>query len=128
MAEHLPRDSYLTSFRAEGDSIVMEGQAPRASRVFDALRGVPGITGVRVAAPVRRDFPEGGAPVERFVLSARLGASSASNAPPRLPAQAGPDAAGADSSRAATGSGATEATGSTASTGSAAPTGEGAPR
>lgn len=129
IAEHLPRDAFLTAFRAEGDSIVMEGQAPRASRVFDALRTVPGLTGLRVAAPVRRDFPEGSAAVERFVLSARLGASAA---PPRLPAQAsptaGPGGSGSGESASAAGSGATEPAGPTESTGSAGSTGTGAPR
>lgn len=74
VAQHLPSDARLTAFRAEGDSLLLEGEARRAGRVFDAMADVPGVVAVRAAAPVRREFREGAPPLERFVLSARLGA------------------------------------------------------
>ncbi|HEX8362023.1 MAG TPA: hypothetical protein VF613_18035 [Longimicrobium sp.] len=77
VAQHLPPDARLTAFRAEGDSLLVEGEARRAGRVFDAMSAVPGVVAVRAAAPVRREFREGAPPVERFVLTARLGAHRA---------------------------------------------------
>lgn len=81
VAQHLPPDARLTAFRAEGDSLLVEGEARRAGRVFDAMSAVPGVVAVRAAAPVRREFREGAPPVERFVLTARLGANRAPAAP-----------------------------------------------
>lgn len=73
LAETLPRDAWLTAFRAEGDSVTLEGEARRASRVFEAVSRTPGLSGVRVAAPVRRELTPAGVPVERFVIRAGLG-------------------------------------------------------
>jgi len=77
LAESLPRDAWLTAFRAEGDSVTLEGEARRASRVFEAVSRTPGLTGVRVAAPVRREFTPAGEPVERFVIRAGIGGGTA---------------------------------------------------
>ena len=81
VAQRLPADARLTAFRAEGDSLLVEGEARRAGRVFDAMAGVPGVVAVRAAAPVRREFREGAPPVERFVLVARLGAHAPAGRP-----------------------------------------------
>jgi hypothetical protein len=73
IAESLPQDAYLTAFRAEADSLVLQGEARRASVALDALRGTAGLAGVRMSGPVRREPRPGAPPVERFVISARLG-------------------------------------------------------
>ncbi|HET6762735.1 MAG TPA: PilN domain-containing protein [Longimicrobiaceae bacterium] len=79
VAQHLPPDAHLTAFRAEGDSLVLEGEARRASAVFDAVRATPGVVGVHASAPVRREFSENGAAVERFALTAGLGVAADAN-------------------------------------------------
>ncbi|HEX6369723.1 MAG TPA: PilN domain-containing protein [Longimicrobium sp.] len=81
VAQTLPRDAWLTAFRAEGDSVTLEGEARRASRVFEAVSRTPGLTGVRVAAPVRRELTPAGIPMERFVIRAALGAAKPEGAP-----------------------------------------------
>lgn len=74
IAESLPADAYLTAFRAEADSLVLQGEARRAGVALEALRGTAGLAGVRMSGPVRREHRTGAPAVERFVISARLGA------------------------------------------------------
>lgn len=73
LADHLPLDASLTAFRARGDSIFIDGVAERAAPVFDEIGRMPGVTGVRATAPVRRDAIEGEAPLEHFSLGAQIG-------------------------------------------------------
>lgn len=73
VAAHLPEDAYLTAFRAQGDSLILEGVADRAADVFQAMQSAPGVVGVRAEAPIRRELRDGERPVERFTLGARLG-------------------------------------------------------
>jgi hypothetical protein len=73
VAEYLPDDAYLTAFRAQGDSLVLEGVADRAADVFQAMQSAPVVVGVRAQAPIRRELRDGEQPVERFTLGARLG-------------------------------------------------------
>ena len=68
----VPDDGYLIAFRTRGDSLVVEGMAARAVRVFDAVRGSKLLTSVRVPAPVRAEAPEGGDPLERFSIAGVL--------------------------------------------------------
>jgi hypothetical protein len=74
VAEALPRDASLTAFRAEADSVSLEGEAGNAAGVFAAMRTAAGVSSVYAAAPVRQEG--GGASgqpvVERFALGARL--------------------------------------------------------
>ncbi len=72
VAASLPLDASLTAFRARGDSIFMDGVAERAAPVFDDIARMPGVTGVRATAPVRRDAIEGELPLEHFSLGALL--------------------------------------------------------
>jgi hypothetical protein len=74
LAHHLPADAHLTSVRAAGDSLLLEGKARRALGVMEALQKTPGIAQVRPVAPIRRELHESGPTVEHFVLSAHLGA------------------------------------------------------
>lgn len=77
----LPDDAFLTAFHTRGDSLVVDGMAAHAARVFDAIHDSPLLAAVRAPAPVRREAPEGGDPLERFTIAATL----RSSAPPPNP-------------------------------------------
>ena len=68
----LDDESYLTAFRARGDSVMLDGLAVHAARAFGTLEKTRGLTGVRAAAPVRREAPSDGPAMERFTIAARL--------------------------------------------------------
>ncbi len=91
LSERLPEDAYFTTVRTRGDSIVVDGMAVSASKVFAAIDASPNLVGVRAPAPVRRQAPEGEDPMERFTLAAILpgatGTAAAAKAP--TPATAG---------------------------------------
>ncbi len=74
LAVRLPRDAHIRSLRAVGDSLVLEGDATRSVGVFEALQQTPAFRSVRASAPIQqvRREGEGGAPVERFTLGARI--------------------------------------------------------
>ncbi|MCC7195292.1 MAG: hypothetical protein IT356_07045 [Gemmatimonadaceae bacterium] len=73
ITDQLSDDASISAFRARGDSIFIDGAAAQAAPVFDEIARVPGVTGVRATAPVRRESIEGQPPVERFSLGAQLG-------------------------------------------------------
>ncbi|HEX6616911.1 MAG TPA: hypothetical protein VF046_11460 [Gemmatimonadales bacterium] len=73
VAQRLPRDAYLLSLSGTADTLRLEGLAGRAAGVFDAVRRVPGIKGVRADAPIRQEARDSATPVEHFLLAARLG-------------------------------------------------------
>lgn len=68
----LPKDAHLSTLRARGDTLALEGVARRAGGVFDGVRRIPGVAEVRADAPIRREMREGRFAGERFVLSARI--------------------------------------------------------
>jgi Tfp pilus assembly protein PilN len=69
----VPDDAYFTAFRTRGDSLVVDGMAARAARVFDAIRSNgKSLTAVRAPAPVRAEAPDGGDPLERFSIAGVL--------------------------------------------------------
>jgi Tfp pilus assembly protein PilN len=72
LSARLPEDAYLTTVRTRGDSLVVDGLAASASKVFTAIDASPRLAGVRAPAPVRRQAPEGEDPMERFTLAATL--------------------------------------------------------
>lgn len=72
LSEKLDTDAYLTAFRGRDDSLVVDGLAVHAARVFDAMERTPGLTGAHAAAPVRREAPSGGPAMERFTIAARV--------------------------------------------------------
>lgn len=82
VAERLPADAHLESFRGRGDSLALNGVAGRAAGVFEQLQHAPGIAAVRADAPIRQEAREGAPPLERFALSARLA--------PAIPPEAAP--------------------------------------
>jgi len=73
LTEAIPDDAFLLAVRTRDDSVIVDGLAQRARRVFDALEQADGLTGVRAAAPVRRELQEGGAEaLEHFAIAARV--------------------------------------------------------
>ena len=77
IAGALPPGTALTSLTVSGDSVTIEGESRRSAAVYAALRTVPQLEQVRLAAPLRQDRLGGEAPIERFAFSARArGAAS----------------------------------------------------
>jgi hypothetical protein len=89
LSERLPQDAYFTGFRGRGDSVSVDGLAVHAARVFDAIEGVPGLTAVRAAGPVRIETPDDGPPMERFAIAAQLAVPEAKKSPPKPSATKG---------------------------------------
>ncbi|MES1259450.1 MAG: hypothetical protein ABUL71_02560, partial [Gemmatimonadota bacterium] len=69
--------------------------AARAVRVFDAIHDSKLLVGVRAPAPVRREAPEGGDPLERFSIAAALKRDGQAASVTPAPAKALPKPAGA---------------------------------
>jgi hypothetical protein len=93
LSNMLPDDAYLTAFRTRGDSLMVDGMAAHAARVFDAIHASELLAGVRAPAPVRREAPEGGDPLERFTIAATLRARAPAVDP--VPGKSAPKPAGA---------------------------------
>jgi Tfp pilus assembly protein PilN len=72
LSQHLPEEAYLMALRTRGDSLVVDGLAEHAARVFDALDRVPNLSNVRSAAAVRRELQEDGSALEHFTIAARV--------------------------------------------------------
>ena len=69
----MPDDAYLTAIRARDDSLVVDGLAEHAARVFDALRAVDGVAGregrrARCAASCRTTARA----LDHFTIAARV--------------------------------------------------------
>ena len=77
LAVLLPNDAHLTSMRTEGDTIRIEGVAPRASEAVRALRSARSLENVQLAAPIEREIDDGVTSAERFSVLARLANPSA---------------------------------------------------
>jgi Tfp pilus assembly protein PilN len=69
LSAHLPEEAFLMALRTRGDSLVVDGLAEHAARVFDALEAMPGLTNVRAAASVRRELQEDGNALEHFTIA-----------------------------------------------------------
>jgi hypothetical protein len=79
LTDALPDDAHLMALRTRDDSVIVDGVADHAARVFDALVRVHQLNGVKAAAAVRREIQEGGSDaLEHFVIAARV----ANPAPP----------------------------------------------
>lgn len=72
VAAALPKDAHLVGWHATADSLRIEGQANRATGVFESLQRAPGVGGVRAEAPIQQEVRDSGPPIERFLLGARL--------------------------------------------------------
>ena len=92
VSDALPDEAYLMALRTRDDSVIVDGLADHAARVFDALETAKGLTGVRAAAAVRRELQDDGTvALEHFTIAARVATPApsttlpASNTPPRGP-------------------------------------------
>jgi hypothetical protein len=83
VAGHLPRDAYLVNVRGAADTLTVEGLAGRAASTFAALERAPTIRSVTPAGAIRRDVTDEGVPLERFSITARVGARDSTPAGPR---------------------------------------------
>ncbi len=72
LSESIPDDAYLTAIRARQDSLIVDGLAAHAARVFDALEKTAGLANVQSASPVRRELQQDGAALEHFTIAARV--------------------------------------------------------
>jgi hypothetical protein len=72
LSESVPEEAHLTAIRARNDSLIVDGLAQHAARVFDALERTPGLVDVRAASPVRRELQDGGGTLDHFVIGARI--------------------------------------------------------
>jgi Tfp pilus assembly protein PilN len=72
VAEHLPRDAYLTSFRVLADTLSLDGTAHDAAGAIEGLRGARRLRDVNPDAPIQRQLQIGGQHTERFSVTARL--------------------------------------------------------
>lgn len=67
----LPPGTALTTLAIAGDSVIVEGESARGAAVYDAIRRVNGISGVRLSAPLRQERAVGNMPIEHFAFTAR---------------------------------------------------------
>ena len=72
LSDAIPDDAHLTAIRAREDSLIVDGLALHAGRVFDGLESVPGLIEVKAAAPVRRELQEDGTALDHFTIAARV--------------------------------------------------------
>jgi Tfp pilus assembly protein PilN len=72
LSESVPDDAYFTAIRARQDSLVVDGLAEHAARVFDALEKSSVLVDVKAAAPVRRELRDDGTPLDHFTIAARV--------------------------------------------------------
>ncbi|MGH7621548.1 MAG: PilN domain-containing protein, partial [Gemmatimonadaceae bacterium] len=72
LSQTIPDEAYLAAIRTRGDSLIVDGLADHAARVFDALSKTRGLADVKSAASVRRAAQEGGAAKEHFTIAARV--------------------------------------------------------
>jgi Tfp pilus assembly protein PilN len=95
LSKTIPGDAYLTAIRSRGDSLIVDGLAEHAARVFDSLEKAPGLTDVKAAAAVRRELQDDGTALDHFTIAARVvtnpparaTTSPASNSASRRPGQ-----------------------------------------
>jgi hypothetical protein len=83
LTEALPDDAHLLAIRTRDDSVIVDGVADHAARVFNSLEKSRQLTGVKSAAAVRREIQEGGSEaLEHFVIAARVAAPPSSTTAP----------------------------------------------
>jgi hypothetical protein len=90
LSESIPEEAHLSAIRARSDSLLIDGLAEHAARVFDALEKTHGLIEVRAASPVRRELQEGGGTLDHFTIAARVVEPPTAErpAPARTPASA----------------------------------------
>lgn len=68
----VPDGAHLTAIRVHDDSVIVDGLADRAARVFDGLKRSSVLIDVNAPAPVRRELQDNGAPLDHFTIAARV--------------------------------------------------------
>jgi hypothetical protein len=98
LAEHLPRDAYITALRVHADTLLVEGVAGNAARAFAGLRGSGWIRDVAADGPIRRVLRDDLPAEERFSLRARAAAKALpATAPATAPVTMAPTPPGSQS-------------------------------
>ena len=95
LSESVPEDAFLTAIRAREDSLIIDGMAPHAKKVFDAMQSTSGLLDVKASAPVRRETQDDGVSLEHFAIAARLEAARKIAKPATAPASNPAPASGA---------------------------------
>ncbi len=72
LSDAVPDDAHLTAIRARDDSLIIDGLAEHAARVFDALENTKLLSDVKAPAPVRRELQADGTPLDHFTIAARV--------------------------------------------------------
>jgi hypothetical protein len=72
LSDVLPASASITSLRGTGDSMIVSGTAARGAEVFERADGAKLIGNVQSSAPIRREVPQQGSPVDRFEFTARV--------------------------------------------------------
>jgi len=72
LSKSIPNDAHLTAIRSRNDSLIVDGLAEHAARVFDALEKTPGLADVKAAAAVRRELQDDGTALDHFTIAARV--------------------------------------------------------
>ena len=68
----LPAGTALTALAVAGDSVTVEGESSRSAAVYEALRSVPLLEQIKLAAPLRQERQAGDVAVEHFAFSAHV--------------------------------------------------------
>jgi Tfp pilus assembly protein PilN len=95
LSESVPEDAFLTAIRAREDSLIIDGMAPHAKKVFDAMQGTSGLLDVKASAPVRRETQDDGVSLEHFAIAARVESARKVAKPATAPASNPAPASGA---------------------------------
>jgi hypothetical protein len=85
LSQSVPEDAFLTAFRAREDSLIIDGMAPHAKQVFDAMERTSGLLDVKASAPVRRETQDDGVSLEHFAIAARVEAARTLTKPATTP-------------------------------------------
>ena len=76
IARALPPSATLMALRGQADTLIIEGTAPNAGAVFEAVQRAAGVASVRSVAPVRQAFDSARGPFELFSLALTLSAKT----------------------------------------------------
>jgi len=72
VTDALPEGSYLLSFRARRDTLILDGLAKSSGEAFSALEAVPGLANVKSVGGVQRQLQDDGTALEHFTVQARM--------------------------------------------------------
>ncbi|MBA3671818.1 MAG: hypothetical protein H0W68_07325 [Gemmatimonadaceae bacterium] len=72
VAAAMPRDAALAQVTTSGDTVTVDGESARSGDVYAALRALPDLEQVRLAAPLRQERSAGDQVTEHFAFMATL--------------------------------------------------------